>query len=236
MRKTLSPLLKDLTGQRFTRLVAIRVAERGDHVKWLCRCDCGQERKVEGFALRSGHTRSCGCLQREEVSKYTSKHGWARDNAPHHPLYTVWQSMRNRCQNPRFVDYHNYGGRGIRVDDVWNDFERFRSDMEPTWKPGLMLDRKDNDGPYSPWNCRWATRAEQMSNTRRNRRVVYMGRNQTITQWATEFGLTHKVLSYRLKAGWTLWKALTSPVARKVRSNRVKIVSEKACTATLRPV
>lgn len=201
--------MKHEIGNRYGRLTVVGLGERTDRQRWICQCDCGGSTVAEGFALRSGHTTSCGCYAREQASA-KAKHGWARDNAPHHRLYHIWQSMRNRCQNSNFEDYHNYGGRGIRVDPLWDSFERFRQDMEPTWKKGLSLDRIDNNGPYAPGNCRWATRKEQMSNTRRNKRVTFQGETLTIKQWSEKLGVRNNMLDYRLKAGWPLEMALNA--------------------------
>lgn len=154
----------NLMGQRFGRLLALYPDgknENNRHTYWTCMCDCGSVISVSGSKLKIGHTKSCGCIATERVSTLNRKHGRSRT-----ALYAVWKTMRSRCYNPKHVSYQNYGARGIYVCDEWrNSYEAFVNDMGE--RPvGLTLERINNDGPYAPWNCKWATCLEQSKNKR----------------------------------------------------------------------
>jgi hypothetical protein len=161
--------LIDLTGRKFGRWTVLGRANHNDaHNKplWVCRCDCGVERLVTGGNLRSGISQSCGCLKSERTRAVHFKHGHSRaQNGKRPRVYTTWLGMLQRCLNPRNPGFHNYGGRGIIVCKRWHKFENFYADMgDPP--DGLTLDRKDNDKGYSPQNCKWSTRLEQVHNRR----------------------------------------------------------------------
>lgn len=130
------------------------------------------------------------------------------------PAHTVWVDMRRRCNQPHRPDYHRYGGRGIRVCDRWNEsFDAFLADMGQKPGPEYTLDRIDPDGPYSPENCRWATRKTQARNTRTNHYVEVDGERMTLAEAAERYGIHYPTFINRYKTlGWDLMDALTKPV------------------------
>jgi hypothetical protein len=166
---------KDITGQRFGKLVAVKRVHpnnANNHVRWLCRCDCGREHITTGLDLRSGKVASCKCAHP------VWRHGHSEEFRKDH-LYTTWKNMRNRCNDPNSKQYKDYGGRGIKVCERWNDYGVFMNDIFLSIgerPPGLTIDRINNDGNYEPNNIRWATRSQQRLNSR------LPGQKKTITR------------------------------------------------------
>ena len=157
----------DITGHTYGRLVVLRFDREDSHKNryWTCLCECGVETSVRFGRLRSGYTKSCGCLIKERAAMCSYRHG-CNTTTYRSPEYSSWNSMKQRCLNPNSKDYANYGGRGISVCDSWQDsFQQFFEDMGIR-PEGTTLDRMDNDGNYEPGNCRWATAKEQNSNRR----------------------------------------------------------------------
>lgn len=207
----------DLTGQKFGRLVVLERVEndkRGNS-RWLCKCKCKNEIIVSGYNLKSGHTKSCGCLRKELTTQRFTKHGHAK-NREETEIYSSWAQIIQRCINTNNSAYKHYGGRGITVCDQWLKFENFLEDMLKDWKPGLTIERKNNNRGYSPDNCYWATRREQQRNTRRNRFIACFGKTQCIAAWAEETGIHYQTLYTRIYVlDWTPEKALTTPVGQR---------------------
>lgn len=161
-----------LVGYRYGRLVVVERASNDRHgeTRWVCRCDCGEVAVVRRGNLRSGNTKSCGCLHRQRSAAAHRTHGRKGD-----PIYQVWWNMVQRCTNPNNPRWEYYGGRGITVCDRWMTFENFYEDIgerppdlpERTGKRAYWsLDRIDNDSNYEPGNVRWATPVQQRANRR----------------------------------------------------------------------
>lgn len=205
--------IKDLTGKKFGRLTVLKHCGSNKYGRslWLCQCECGNKKIILGNSLLSKLTISCGCYNTEIIKRTNLKH-----NMSYSKLYRVWGSMKTRCYNKNFMYYYNYGGRGIKVCDEWkNDFYKFYNwAIKNGYQDNLTIDRINNDGDYEPSNCRWTTRAEQNNNMRKNIIIDYNGEEKTISQWATEFNLTRTALYYRIKRGWDIEKALTTPLKK----------------------
>lgn len=169
---------KNLTGQRFGRLFILGYGGRKTKWgQWWWRCDCGNVGLSYGHIMRSGDGQSCGCRQREVAQLTFTTHGGSRFSHrgdKGHPLYAVWIAMKQRCYNARCKSYPSYGGRGITVCDRWRlgedertGFECFALDMGTKPSKKHSMGRIDNDGGYSPENCRWETVTDQLSNRRK---------------------------------------------------------------------
>lgn len=190
--------LNDLTGQKFGRLTVI---ERGENsgsgaTRWVCECECGARPVAFSKNLKNGHTKSCGCAQKEATSRANTKHGQRM-----HPLYRVWKRMKYRCYGKRSADFDRYGGRGITVCERWKDDpQAFIDDMGASYAPGLQIDRIDNDGPYSPENCRWATPTVNSNNRRDTRYIMHKGKPTPLSFAASDLGLDRVKLWKRSKA------------------------------------
>jgi hypothetical protein len=206
-------------GQKFGHLTVI--AEDSDRSRpyvrrWFCRCECGTVTSVQGSNLPNGHTTSCGCQRSKVTSQRNIKHGFALKI----PEYSVWMGIRARCKNVRGIGYRNYGGRGITICSEWDDFARFYADMGARPSPEHSIDRIDNDGPYAPWNCQWATRSEQNSNRRVNHFMTHDGDTLTLKEWSSRTGIHAPTLIQRLKRGWTVAKTLSAPVQKRRPSGK----------------
>lgn len=199
----------DLTDKRFNRLIVLKRIEglRNKRVIYLCKCDCGNETEVRADSLRNGHTKSCGCLQREVVKDNSTKHGHSDSR-----LYTIWASMVQRCYNQNHMSYNNYGGRGILICEEWREnFEDFYHwAINNGYKRDLQIDRIDNDLGYKPNNCRFVTATQNNRNRSVTRLAEYKGETKPLADWCDELSKDYIVVLNRLNAlGWTVEDALT---------------------------
>jgi len=195
------PRFLDITGQSYGRLTPLWYA--GDK-RWICKCTCGQHTLVLLNKLRTGRTKSCGCLNSEMSRNRQLKHGLSNTS-----IYRRWRAMLNRCYLKSTKAYKDYGGRGIRVCKRWHKFENFLKDFGLPPSAKHSIERINNDGNYTPANCRWATCEEQQSNTRRNRRITFMGKTKTLAQWTRDSGRSNSFLENRLRRGMSEHDALT---------------------------
>lgn len=198
----------DLIGERFGRLVVEESAgiDSSGHTTWKCKCDCGNVKIARGSHLKRGYIQSCGCLAIDTLKENSTKHG-----LEHTRLYRIWHGMLIRCHNPKSNRYHRYGGRGITVCDEWRyNLQAFYDwALANGYRDNLTLDRKDNDGPYSPENCKWSTYKEQLNHTSVNHFVTIDGTTKTVTQWAEENGIKISTVYTRLSRGWSIERAIT---------------------------
>lgn len=200
-------MCKYYVGAKFDRLTLIKEVKKG---KWLCRCDCGKEKVIASNHIGYNHTKSCGCLNREIITK----HGQSKNR-----IYNTYQAMKDRCMNEKSQFYKNYGGRGIRICDEWlgeNGFKNFYEwAMQNGYTNKLTIDRIDVNGNYEPNNCRWTTMKVQNNNLRSNRRITIDGVTHTISEWSEIVGINRGTISSRLRKGMTEEDAVMTPLLRK---------------------
>ena len=192
-------LTPDITGQRFGRLTVIKEADNRHYARrnsyWECLCDCGNTIVIQGGALRSGHTRSCGCLVKELLAERATTHGMSYDR-----LYQTWADMKQRCSNPRCKSYPDYGGRGISYADEWNNFEVFREyALSVGYDDTLTIERIDVNGNYEPGNVKFIPLKEQIRNKRNSIHLTYKGIEKTLGEWAGQFGVNRGTAWFRYK-------------------------------------
>ena len=202
---------KNEVGNIYGRLTVYSSAESiGNHAAWNCICECGNNSVVTGTHLRSGHTLSCGCLHKDNLTK----HGECGSKE-----YQIWSGMISRCYNQTNKNFSNYGGRGISVCDRWRESPtNFILDMGKCGD-GMSIERNDVNGNYEPSNCRWATDIEQARNKRTNNVIEFNGLKMCLTEWAEKTGINPSTLFNRLTVrGWSIEKSLTHPVRFKSQS------------------
>lgn len=204
----------NLIGERFGRLTVISKngKTKWGNVTWKCACDCGKTVIIPGGHLKSGHTKSCGCLAYDMHVEQLETHGYTTGGKPR--TFTIWRGMKARCLNPKSISYKNYGARGISICHEWRSFKAFHEwAIANGYSDGLQLDRIDNEGNYCPSNCRWVTRTENARNTRVTRLITLNGKTQCAAAWIKELGISKSTFYKALHKGQTYFISRYCPPA-----------------------
>ena len=208
----------DLTGQKFGKLTVVKRIENyiqpngSIKTQWLCKCECGNETIVKSDMLKSGNTRSCGCIKNNNI-----KNGiHSTHKLSHTRIYNLYMGIKARCYNSNEPAYKNYGGRGIKMCKEWfDDFMSFYNwATDSGYKDNLTIDRIDVNGNYEPSNCRWVDMKIQQNNRSNNHRIKYNGETKTLMEWSKDFGVNYKTLHKRVSDGWNIEDALTKPIEK----------------------
>jgi len=200
--------IDNLIGKKYGNWTVLSFVKVGVNYQKIVKveCGCGVVKDVYLNTLKQGSSKSCGCLV-----KRATKHGLLR-----HPIYNVWRGMKERCLNPNFKQYHDYGGRGIKIYEYWvKDFMSFfHWALKNGYKKGLQLDRKDNDKDYCPSNCRFITHKQNNRNKRDNRYIDFNGKKRLFIELCEEYGLNYKTVYNRLKRGWSVEDTFNKPIQK----------------------
>lgn len=197
--------MKDLVGQRFGALIVVSFGGRegvnGRYYYWNCVCDCGGELRTRSDTLSSGRSKSCHkCFK----------------GLDRHPLYHVWSAMKNRCYSEKNKQYKDYGGRGIKVCDEWNDknfISFYNWAIKNGYREGLCIDRKENDGDYEPSNCKFVTYDTNLLNRRNTIWLDYRGEKVLLRDLARNNNIKSSTIMKRIrKHGWSVEKAVETAV------------------------
>ena len=208
------PKLMNLKGKRYGKLVVLERAPNGSGgmTRWMCLCDCGNKKEVMAKHLKSGAISDCGCERSKRMTQRNLKHGDSGTK-----LYNTWCHMRSRCNNPNGIDYPDYGGRGIRVCDEWeNSYEAFRewalkSGYQETKK--ISIDRINVNGDYEPENCRWVDDYTQANNKRDNHYIEYHGERMTLAEAVRKSKtVRYDTAKARIYKGWNPEEAIDTPL------------------------
>lgn len=209
----------ELKGKKYGRLTVIKECETkirkkyDKNIYWICKCTCGKETIVPATKLVSGHTKSCGCYQREKAALCNSTHKETKTR-----LYIIWQGIKRRCTNLNSNNYKNYGLKGISICEEWKEnYLAFKHWAKKNgYSDSLTIDRIDSKGNYEPRNCRWVSQKVQQNNRSNNRYIIYNGQCHTLSEWSDITGISKSVIDSRLnKLHWSEEKTLSTPLRRK---------------------
>jgi hypothetical protein len=207
----MNPMTTKLLVPKGTSFVWLRIVRelpptKGYHRIFLCQCKCGRHIRAYLDNLRSGNTSSCGCYRSTKLKERNFKHGLSKI-----PEYLAWKTMKARCYNQNSHKFPDYGGRGIKVCRRWREsFITFYTDMGSRPSPKHSVERKGNNGPYSPSNCIWATGIAQGSNKRNNRLISFQGQVLTMSEWSRRTGIPVHTIRSRIKYNWDIERVLTT--------------------------
>ena len=194
---------KDLTDHRFGKLRVISRTDNDKHgnAMWRCLCECGNEAVVRGANLNSGQVQSCGCFMGKHVSHCDSTTR----------LYKIWYGIIRRTEDSKRKEYKDYGGRGIKMCAEWREsYEVFRDWAQQNgYEDNLSIDRIDNDGGYSPLNCRWTDKYKQANNRANSCVLSFDGVSKTTSEWSHELGVPYSRLKKRVRLGWSAERVLS---------------------------
>lgn len=210
--KRRNPRYQDLLGRDFGLLHVVQWLCRTHPANhwWKCVCQCGGETIACTHDLRTGHKKSCGCLKRPHGQSYS-------------PTYSSWAAAMSRCHKRSDISFPNYGGRGIKVCERFKNFSSFLAGVGERPSKQHTIDRIDANGNYScgecdqclanGWvaNCRWATKSEQANNRRSTVFLTFNGATKSATEWAFAYGLGRSLVSTRIRKGWSVEAAITTP-------------------------
>lgn len=200
--------MEDLTGNKYGRLKVLKYSHNvRSNSFWVCQCECGTIKTIQGTRMKTGVTKSCGCFNIESHTK----HGHRRQEGESR-TYITWRGMIDRCTNPNADNYNHYGGRGIGVCDKWLTFEGFHEDMGDRPK-GTTIERIDNRKGYFFENCIWASKRKQSNNTRRNHYLEYKGERLSMADMARKYNIPYNTLRSRINNyKWDINKAIETPI------------------------
>ena len=203
----MKPIINEV-GNTYGRLTVLSFSHMNADKKacFVCLCSCGKEMITSGKLLRSGNTKSCGCISHELISGLNRTHGDCSGGKTKE--YHTWRGIIGRCEDVNHKNYDLYGGRGIRVCKRWKNYANFLSDMGRK-KPGYTIERIDSNGDYKPSNCKWATMKQQNNNKRNNHILEHNGKKMTISQWSDEIGVKQITLLMRIRRGWSAGEAIS---------------------------
>lgn len=200
----------ELLGKRFGYLIVKRYSHTNKHRNaiWECLCDCGKTTFLRSAVLRNGHTRSCGCLRRDLVSRRNKKHGLCSER-----IYRIWQDMKKRCYDKNWRQYKDWGGRGIKVCGEWrDDFISFYNwAIANGYKDNLTIERIDNDGNYEPDNCTFIEFKKQSKNRRNVHLLTFRNKTMCLSEWAKRLKVPYERIRRRYAQGWSARDIILKP-------------------------